>query len=146
LTRQFQLAETVASLSSAVSLTTCLILILFASAAFSSQSMATMMVWRKIRDLWLVDCPQAEPMVARASTIAAKVLAVTESDAAWPRPILERVARSQAYLVWPAELTDWKARVLASSARASQVAQMVHRGSVAALLALAMVALPVDRV
>jgi hypothetical protein len=93
----------------------------------------------------MVDCPQAERTVARASTIAAKVLAVTGSAVAWPRPILERVARSPAYPVWLAAWKDWKASVLALSERASSAVPMVHRGSVSALV-LAMVALPVDRV
>jgi hypothetical protein len=44
LARQFRLAETVASLSSAVSLATCLSLMLFAFAAFASQPIVTMMV------------------------------------------------------------------------------------------------------
>jgi hypothetical protein len=44
LARQFRLAETVASFSSVVSLTTCLSLMLFAFVAFASQAIATMMV------------------------------------------------------------------------------------------------------
>jgi hypothetical protein len=83
-------------------------------------------------------------MVARVLTIAAKVLAVTESAEAWPSPILERVARSPAYPVWPAELTDWKGSVLAWSARASPAVPLVLRVSVAAWLVLAMDALLAD--
>jgi hypothetical protein len=94
----------------------------------------------------MVDCPQAERTVALVLPIAATVLAVTESAEASPIPILERVARSLAYPVWPAELTDWKARVLALSARASPAVPLVLRVSVAALWVLATAALLVDRV
>jgi hypothetical protein len=38
---------------------------LFASAAFAPELIATTMVWRKIRGLPMVDCPQAERTVAR---------------------------------------------------------------------------------
>ena len=94
----------------------------------------------------MVDCPQAERTVALVLPIAATVLAVTESAEAWPRPILERVARSPACLVWPAELTDWKGSVLALSVRASPAVPLVLRVSVAALLVLATAALAVDPV
>ena len=131
---------------------TCLILILFASAAFASQPIATMTVWQKIRDLSAVDCPQAERMVARVLTvapvltIAAKAFGVSETAEASPIPILERVARSPVYPVWPAELTDWKVWGLASSALVLPAVPLVHRASVAAWLVLATAALAVDPV
>jgi len=83
-------------------------------------------------------------MVALVLTIAAKAVAVTESAEAWPRPILERVARSPAYPVLLAAWKDWKARVLAWSAPASQAVPLALRGSVAVWLVLAMDALPAD--